>query len=245
MLGDAGKAPSKKTWICLLTLPPTLCKTASALQALSMHNFQWLLKKKLNLFIYSWLCRGSFFLAVHRLSSCGEQGLRFSCGVWTSNCGGFSCCAAQAVGMGASVLWYSGLVLWVLSCPLARGIFPNQRSNQCPLHWQMDPEPLDPQGTPWSWLLTQPSELESRADRSRHGEFLECHLPRWFWAAVSLSLVGAQAVSRIGPDMLPASSDFYSRTSRKPTFRGCFGSLPYHSQTPCHKSGCRLVAQEG
>ena len=33
-----------------------------------------------------------------------------------------------------------------LSCSAACGIFPNQGSNLCPLHWQADSEPLEPRG---------------------------------------------------------------------------------------------------
>ena len=34
-----------------------------------------------------------------------------------------------------------------LSCPVACGIFPDQRWNLCPLHWQADSYPLDHQGS--------------------------------------------------------------------------------------------------
>ena len=35
------------------------------------------------------------------------------------------------------------------SCSAARGIFPDQGSNPCPLHWQADSQPLRHQGSPW------------------------------------------------------------------------------------------------
>ena len=35
-----------------------------------------------------------------------------------------------------------------LSCPKARGIFPDQGSNPCLLHWQVDSVPLSHQGSP-------------------------------------------------------------------------------------------------
>ena len=41
----------------------------------------------------------------------------------------------------------SAVVHW-LSCSTACGIFPNEGSNTCPLHWQMDYYPLDHQGSP-------------------------------------------------------------------------------------------------
>ena len=34
------------------------------------------------------------------------------------------------------------------SCPEACGIFPDQGSNLCPLHWRADSQPLDHQGSP-------------------------------------------------------------------------------------------------
>ena len=49
------------------------------------------------------------------------------------------------------------------SCSAACGIFPDQGSNPCPLHWQADSQPLHHQGSPWifntvcrvrhSWVL--------------------------------------------------------------------------------------------
>ena len=37
------------------------------------------------------------------------------------------------------------------SCSAACGIFPDQGSNPCPLHWQADSQPLCHQGSPPSW----------------------------------------------------------------------------------------------
>ena len=54
---------------------------------------------------------------------------------------GFSCCGAQALGAWASVVVAHGL-----SCSEARGIFLDQGSNPCSLHWQADPYPLYHQG---------------------------------------------------------------------------------------------------
>ena len=39
-------------------------------------------------------------------------------------------------------------VALMLSCSKACGIFPDQESNTCPLHWQADSYPLDHQGSP-------------------------------------------------------------------------------------------------
>ena len=40
------------------------------------------------------------------------------------------------------------------SCSAACGIFPDQGSNPCPLHWQADSQPLRHQGSPSSFLIT-------------------------------------------------------------------------------------------
>ena len=85
-------------------------------------------------------------------SSCGEQGLRFV----ALCCAGFSlqwlpCCRAQALGVRASVLVAHGL-----SSSVACAVFPDQRSNPCPLHWQADSYPLHYLGNLqvfyYSWL---------------------------------------------------------------------------------------------
>ena len=39
------------------------------------------------------------------------------------------------------------------SCSAACGIFPDQGSNPCPLHWQADSQPLRHQGSPASFFL--------------------------------------------------------------------------------------------
>ena len=64
-------------------------------------------------------------------------------GVGASHCGGFSCCGVQALGMRAPVVVTHGL-----RCSAACGIFPDQGSNTCPLHWQADSQPLRHQGSP-------------------------------------------------------------------------------------------------
>ena len=66
-----------------------------------------------------------------------------SCSARASHCSGFSCWGAWALGAQASVAAACGL-----SCYLACGIFPNQGSNMCPLHWQADSQSLECQGNP-------------------------------------------------------------------------------------------------
>ena len=56
-----------------------------------------------------------------------------------------SCYGAQTLEHVGSVAVAHGL-----SCPTACGIFLDQVSNLCPLHWQADSYPLDHQGSPFS-----------------------------------------------------------------------------------------------
>ena len=91
-------------------------------------------------------------------SSCGEQRLLSSCGVRASHCSGFSCCGAWVLGPTGSVVVVHGL-----SCSEARGIFPNQGSNPCPLYWEADSYPLHHQGilSSLASVLKQVSESSS------------------------------------------------------------------------------------
>ena len=46
-----------------------------------------------------------------------------------------------------------------LSCPEACGLFPDQRSNPCLLHWQEDSQPVDHQGGPIAAFSIQDKEV--------------------------------------------------------------------------------------
>ena len=96
---------------------------------------------------------------VRAFSSCGERRLLFIA-VRGLHCGGSSRCGAWALGARASVvvdrgLWSAGSVVVAhgLSCSTACGIFPDQGSNPCPLHWQADCKLLRHQGSPPRVLL--------------------------------------------------------------------------------------------
>ena len=81
-------------------------------------------------------------------------GLLSSCSAWAPHCSSFS----VAEHMGSTVcrlqLWLQALstgsvtVVLGLSCLTACGIFPDQGSNPCLLHWQVDSLPLSHQGSP-------------------------------------------------------------------------------------------------
>ena len=65
--------------------------------------------------------------------------------------GGYSDCSVQASHCGGFLLlWSTGSIVVAhrLSCSATWGIFPNQGSNPCLLHWRADPLPLSHQGSP-------------------------------------------------------------------------------------------------
>ena len=87
----------------------------------------------------------SFFFFFNKFIYLFLAALGLRCGAGASHCSGFSCCGAQALGARASVVVARGpesagsvVVVHGLSCPAACGIFPDQGSNPCPLHWQAD-----------------------------------------------------------------------------------------------------------
>ena len=72
----------------------------------------------------------------------------------------------------ASGLWSTGLVVVVhgLSCSVAGGVFPDQRSNPCLLLWQVDSLPLSHQGSPiHSFTVSVMLEFQE----SQWGDFIE------------------------------------------------------------------------
>ena len=102
------------------------------------------------------------FLAGPAFSSCGSR---------TSYSGGLSHGDSWAPGgLPDAVLVVQGLSCPVagqmaigLSCPVTSQIFPGQDSNQCPLHWQADPSPLNRQGHSWERALDARMQIVPRA----------------------------------------------------------------------------------
>ena len=88
-------------------------------------------------------CTGFFF-------SCGEQGLLSTCNGRACHCGGFSCCTIPVLGHTLKSCGFG------LSCSTACGIFPDQESNLCFLHWQTDSLPLSQHRGPfWVFLSSE------------------------------------------------------------------------------------------
>ena len=82
-------------------------------------------------------------------SSCGEWGPLFIVvrGPLTVVASPFASTGSRRAG--------SVAVAHRLSCSAACGIFPDQGSNPCPLHWQADSQPLCHQGSPHYKILSR------------------------------------------------------------------------------------------
>ena len=99
------------------------------------------LNKFIYLFIYFWLCW--VFVSVRGLSLVAASG-----GHSSSRCAGLSLSRPLSLRSTGSRRASSVVVAHGLSCSAACGIFPDQGSNPCPLHWQADSQPLRHQGSP-------------------------------------------------------------------------------------------------
>ena len=93
------------------------------------------------LFIYFWLCW--VFVSVRGLSLVAASG-----GHSSSRCVGLSLSRPLLLQSTGSRCAGSAIVAHGPSCSAACGIFPDQGSNACPLHWQADSQPLRHQGSP-------------------------------------------------------------------------------------------------
>ena len=103
--------------------------------------------KIIYLFIYFWLCW--VFVSVRGLSLFAASG-----GHSSSRCVGLSLSRPLLLWSTCSRRTGSVVVAHGPSCSAACGIFPDQGSNPCPLHWQADSQPLRHQGSPENFLLT-------------------------------------------------------------------------------------------
>ena len=100
------------------------------------------------LFIYLWLCW--VFVSVRGLSLVVASG-----GHSSSQCVGLSLLRPLLLRSTGSRRAGSVIVAHGPSCSVACGIFPDQGSNPCPLHWQADSQPLHHQGSPVSDIFAQ------------------------------------------------------------------------------------------
>ena len=93
------------------------------------------------LFIYLWLCW--VFVSVRGLPLVAASG-----GHSSSRCAGLSLSWPLLLRSTGSRCTGSVIVAHRPSRSAACGIFPDQGSNPCPLHWQADSQPLRHQGSP-------------------------------------------------------------------------------------------------
>ena len=116
------------------------CNISNVHMVRSKHLF----KKFIYLFIYFWLCW--VFVSVQGLALVVASG-----GHSSSRCAGLS--PSQPLSLWSTGSRHAGSVVVAHgpSCSAACGIFPDQGSNPCPLHWQADSQPLHHQGS----LVTQ------------------------------------------------------------------------------------------
>ena len=97
------------------------------------------------LFIYLWL--RWVFVSVRGLSLVAASG-----GHSSSQCAGLSLSRPLLLRSTGSRRAGSVVVAHGPRCSAARGIFPDQGSNPCPLHWQAGSQPLHHQGSPPLYL---------------------------------------------------------------------------------------------
>ena len=93
------------------------------------------------LFIHLWLCW--VFVSVRGLSPVVASG-----GHSSSRCAGLSPSRPLPLRSTGSRRAGSAIAAHGRSCSVACGIFPDQGSNPCPLHWHADSQPLRHQGSP-------------------------------------------------------------------------------------------------
>ena len=98
------------------------------------------------IFLNFWLCW--VFVSVGGLSLVAASG-----GHSSSRCAGLSLSRPLLLRSTSSRRAGSVVVAHGPSCSAACGIFPDQGSNLCPLHWQADSQPLCHQGSPTCLLL--------------------------------------------------------------------------------------------
>ena len=100
------------------------------------------------------------FVSVRELSLVAASG-----GHSSSRCAGFSLSQPLLLRSTGSRHAGSVIVAHGPSCFAACGIFPDQGSNPCPLHWQADSQPLRHQGSPTCVYFEK--EEESGNERKR------------------------------------------------------------------------------
>ena len=112
------------------------------------------------LFIYLWLCW--VFVSVRGLSLVAASG-----GHSSSWCTGLSLSRPLLLRITGTRRAGSVIVAHGPSCSVARGIFPDQGLNPCPLHWQADSQPLRHQGSPLTTIIQHSFGSVSHSNQRR------------------------------------------------------------------------------
>ena len=102
------------------------------------------------LFVCFWLCW--VFVSVRGLSLVAASG-----GPSSSRCAGLSLSRPLLLRSTCSRRAGSVVVAHGPSCSAACGIFPDQGSNPCPLHWHADSQPVHHQGSPCRCIFRKDS----------------------------------------------------------------------------------------
>ena len=136
--GEKDTGPSQLIEYRVL-LPELLQLTIASTSKASL--FFFFFNKFIYLFIYFWLCW--VFISVRGLSLVAVSG-----GHSSSRCAGLSLSWPLLLRSTGSRRAGSVVVAHGPSRSVACGIFPDQGSNPCPLHWQADSQPLRHQGSP-------------------------------------------------------------------------------------------------
>ena len=120
---------------------------------------------------FSFFRKIDLFLALPSFCCCAGFSLLAVSGGY-SNCSGFSCCPAQALGLQQLRLPGSRVQAVVMvhrpSCPSVCGIFSDQGQHPCLLHWQADSLPLSHWGSPSShFSVVNKVSFNSRRGKGR------------------------------------------------------------------------------
>ena len=121
--------------------------------------------------IYFWLCW--FLVSVQGLSLVAASG-----GHSSSRCAGLSVSRPLLLRGTGSRRAGSVVVAHGLSCSAACGIFPDQGSNPCPLHWQAGSQPLHHQGSPKNAVSSWHTQMEWTAYELASSHYELSSLPR-------------------------------------------------------------------
>ena len=122
--------------------------TSCVMSATKKNMNSSIFKKFIYLFIYLFLRLCWVFVSVRGLSLVAASGVYSS-----SRCAGLSLSWPLLLQSTGSRRAGSVVVAHGPSSSAACGIFPDQGSNPCPLHWQADSQPLRHQGSPSSILF--------------------------------------------------------------------------------------------